>query len=256
MVRRLLPRFNLAQLHMGFRRRVMQHFHKQFFFHKMRAAAGGQISAPGQQLHGFHVDVFVTCSGVSHRLAALGKGRRIQNDKIVVPTVFRLQFVQQCKHIGLHYLHPVRHAVLFRVQRCHPAGLAAHIHCCHMSRSAFGRIQGKTSGMSETVQHVFAFRNTSHTLPVIFLIQKEPRLLPVLHIYLVHNTVFTNRSHRRCGWNFAFQRKPAFSLFQSFQQADFYIVPLIHAGNGFTIFSQQLNQQRDQHMFALFHSQG
>ena len=48
----------------------------------MRAAAGGQISAPGQQLHGFHVDVFVTRGGVPHRLAALGKGRRIQDNKI------------------------------------------------------------------------------------------------------------------------------------------------------------------------------
>ena len=42
--------------------------------HEMGAGAGGQVAAPGEELHGFEVDLLIPPVGIFHRGPAFGKG--------------------------------------------------------------------------------------------------------------------------------------------------------------------------------------
>jgi len=65
----------------------------------MTAAASGQISATGQQFHGFEVNFFISAGGRLHRLAGFGKSRRVKNDIIIVMAFLFCQFCEQIKNI-------------------------------------------------------------------------------------------------------------------------------------------------------------
>ena len=82
-IRCLLLYLDLPQLPVGVLSGSAQHFDEQLLGGKVGAAGSGQIPAPGQQLHGAVVDLLVAAHGVLHRAARLGKGRGIQNDKVV-----------------------------------------------------------------------------------------------------------------------------------------------------------------------------
>ena len=83
MIRCLLFHLDLPQLAVRILCSGAQHLDEQLLGGKMGAAGSCQIAAAGQQLHGTVVDLLVTAHGVLHSAARLGKGRRVQNDKIV-----------------------------------------------------------------------------------------------------------------------------------------------------------------------------
>ena len=99
MVGALLAGLDLPELHPGVTGGAVEHFDEQLLGGEVAARAGGQISAPGQQLHGPVVDLLIAAHGVVYRLAALGEGRGIEDDEIVLPGLL-LQLRKQVEHVG------------------------------------------------------------------------------------------------------------------------------------------------------------
>ena len=104
MIGALLAAFDLPQLHPCIAGGAAEHFDEQFFRGEVAAGAGGQISAPGQQLHGPVVDLLIPGHGVGHRLAAFGEGGRVKNDEIILSGLL-FQLRKQVEHIGGHTVH-------------------------------------------------------------------------------------------------------------------------------------------------------
>ena len=65
-IRRLLARGNLPQLHPGVRCRGGQHFAEFFLRGKVAAAAGGQVAPARQKAHGAGVDFFIAAQTAKH----------------------------------------------------------------------------------------------------------------------------------------------------------------------------------------------
>ena len=100
----LLAGLDLPQLDAGIQGGLPEHGGEFLLCGEVGAGAGGQQAAPGQQLHGPVVDLFVACHGVLHRLPGFRKGRRIQDDEVILPL---FQAGQQVKDVGRHALHHV-----------------------------------------------------------------------------------------------------------------------------------------------------
>ena len=83
MIRGLLARLDLPQGNFCIKSGGPQHFAKQLFGHKVRAGAGSQISAAGQQLHSPQIDFLIAAQSRIYSLVGFGKSRRIQ-DNIVI----------------------------------------------------------------------------------------------------------------------------------------------------------------------------
>ena len=99
MIRPLLAGFYLPKGHMGVGGSLQKHPFEILFVHEVGTGAGSQIPAPGQQLHGPAVDLLIAPVGIFSGIAALGKGRGIQNDIIVCPALLFAQFRKQFKYI-------------------------------------------------------------------------------------------------------------------------------------------------------------
>ena len=73
MVGGLLTGFDLAKSHARVLGGVVKHLFKIGLGHKMRAGAGGKITAAGKELHCLEVDLLVAANGVFQRVTALVK---------------------------------------------------------------------------------------------------------------------------------------------------------------------------------------
>ena len=100
MIRRLLPCLDLPQCHTGIQRCFLQHFAEHLVRHKVRAGTGRQIPAAGQQPHRLPIDLLIAVIGVFGGRAALGKGRRVQNNIVIVALFLFGHLGQQVKNIG------------------------------------------------------------------------------------------------------------------------------------------------------------
>ena len=114
--------------------------------------AGGEKTAPGQQLHGPVVDLLIPGDGVGNGPAGLGEGRRVQDDE-VVPLRLLLQRGQQVEHVGGHAVYCAGEAVARRVGPGHLHGGLRHIHGGDVLRPAHRGVQSEGSGVGEAVQH-------------------------------------------------------------------------------------------------------
>ena len=83
MVGALLAHLDLPELYAGVSGGAAEHGDKQLLRGEVTARAGGQIAAAGQQLHGAVVDLLIAGHGLGNSSAAFGKGRRIENNKII-----------------------------------------------------------------------------------------------------------------------------------------------------------------------------
>lgn len=59
----------------------------------------------GRMRHGLEVDLLIAANGVCHRRAALGKGRRVEDNVIIRTALLLGQLCEQVKYIGAEILH-------------------------------------------------------------------------------------------------------------------------------------------------------
>ena len=254
MIGALLAAFDLPQLHPRVAGGAAEHFDEQLLRGEVAAGAGGQISAPGQQLHGPVVDLLIPGHGVGHRLAAFGEGRRVEDDEIILPGLL-FQLRQQVEHIGGHAVHdgfqPVAAGVLRRALHRE----LRHVHGGDMGRAAFGRVQGKGTGVGKAVQHGFALCQLRHRQTVVLLIQEKAGLLPVFKVHRVDDAVFRDvhgGGLRRC---FTGQGIPALVLGHPLPLPEGHIVALVDAADLLPILPQHLGQQGKQPVLDALHAQ-
>ena len=84
MIRSLLADFHFAEADVCIFSRIFQHIFKIFALHEVRAGAGGEVAAAGQQSHGAVVYLAVAALGGVDSPAALGEGRRVEDDEVVL----------------------------------------------------------------------------------------------------------------------------------------------------------------------------
>ena len=227
MVRALGAGLHQAQLHLGVAGGALEHLPEQGVRHKVRAGTGGQVPAPGQGLHGPVVDFLVAPLRVFHRLAGLGKGRRVQDDVVVRP---RGQVGQQIKDVGHLVLHgeAVAGGVLFGAGD----GRLADIHRVHPLGPGLGAVEPKGAGVGEAVQHGLPRGDAGGRGPVVLLVQEKAGLLAVLKVHQVADAVFHNLRLGGFREGLARQGVPALVLLQAFQLPYLHVVALVNPPDG------------------------
>ena len=65
-----------------------------------------------------------------------------------------------------------------------------------MHRSCFCGVERKGAGVRKAIEHTLATSDFCRGEPIVFLIEEEPRLLPILNIHGVANAVFDNLNLR------------------------------------------------------------
>ncbi len=117
-IRRLLPRLHLTQLHAGVPGCRGQHLPKELVRHEVGAGASGEIAASGQQLHGAGIDLLVAPLRAGARLPALGESRRVEYDEIIGRDLFLTERRQQIKDVGGQEVYSAGEAVPRGVPLC------------------------------------------------------------------------------------------------------------------------------------------
>ena len=234
----MLADLDLAQLAVGIVSGLVQHLHKHGLGGKVAAAGRGQIAAPGQQLHGAVVDLFIAAHGAFGCGARLGKGGRVKNDKVVGAALF-FKAGQKGKGILAHKVH-VGKAVTLGVAAGHINGALADVGRRYAHSAALGSVHGKAAGVGKAVQHGKAVGQGCHCAAVIFLVQEKAGFLAVFKIHMVVNAVFADLSLTAGGVGLAGQLKPALILGQALFVAQGHIVALVNAANRLPIGAQHL----------------
>ena len=256
MIRALLTRLDLAQRDGGIRRGGGQHLAEQLIGHKVGAGTGGQIAAPGKQLHGPAVDLPIAPDGRLHRLAGLGEGRRVQNNKVIVMALLLAQLGEQVEHIGALEAHPVLQPVAPGVFSGHVDGGLGDVHTGDVLRSAHSRVQAEGAGVGKAVQHPFACGDAGHCRPIILLVEEEAGLLSVLHIHQIAHAVFHDLRYGTFRGRQTFNGIPALALLQSFPEPDGHIVSLVDAPDVLAHLAQNVQQGGKHHVLHPLHAQG
>ena len=110
--------------------------------------------------------------------------------------------------------------------------------------------------MGKAVQYPAALGKTCHRPAVVFLIEEKAGLLPVFHIDRIIDAVFADLGDgalRRC---LTGKRIPASPLLQPFETADGSVVALKDAGDALPVFTQHLNEQREDQILEPLHPDG
>ena len=252
MIRSLLLHFDLPQLAVRILCRCTQHLDEQLLGGKVGAAGSCQIAAAGQQLHGTVVDLLVAAHGVFYGAARLGKGRRVQNDKIVgVPLFFQPR--QQLKGVLAQKVH-IGQTVALGIALRHGNGLGADVGGGHTGSAARSGVQCKAAGVGKTVQYGVACGKACHSPAVVLLVKEEAGLLPILEVHMVVNAVLADLGLGACRMSLTGQLKPAFVLLKTFLGSQSLIVALVDAIDGLAVGTQDFCQNGEEDGLELFHA--
>ena len=112
MITVLLGNRDLFQGYTGFPGGFLQHLFEHVYLHVPGTRTCRKISSVTQYFHGFLVYAFIALVGVICSSAALGKGRRIQDDQVIVS---ESDLIQVLKDIGFGKGHAFLKSVEFRV---------------------------------------------------------------------------------------------------------------------------------------------
>ena len=255
MVAGLLPGLDLPQLHSGVSGGAVEHGCELLLCGEVGAGAGGEKTAPGQQLHGPVVDLLIPGDGVGNGPAGLGEGRRVQDDE-VVPLRLLLQRGQQVEHVGGHAVHCAGEAVARRVGPGHLHGGLRHIHGGDVLRPAHRGVQSEGSGVGEAVQHRPAPGDAPHRPAVVLLVQEEPGLLAVLHVYQIFHAVLRDLRHCRIRRRFPRQGIPPLALGQPLLLPQGHVVPEKDPADREPVRPEELRQRRQQDVLDPLHAHG
>ena len=246
----LLSHFNLPQLDAGVLGGAVEHLDEKLLRGEVRTGAGGKISAARQQLHGAIVDLLIAGHGFGNGLAALGKGRRIENDEVIAAGLL-FQLRQQLEHVGAYAFHYIIQAVAAGVFAGAFHGEIADVHRCHMLGTALGGIEGEGTGVSKAIQHCFALRQLADGKTVIFLVEEKASLLSVNEIYRIDDAVFGDIHSGDIGGGFAVGDIPALALGYALLFPDGHIVTLEDTHNILPILTQDAEKLIENHILAL-----
>ena len=173
MIRRLLAPFDLAQVYARIRGGIGEHAAEQIVAHEMGARARSEITATGQELHGLQVDFLVAANGVVHSMARFGKGRRIEDDEVVIVILLFCQLRQKVEDVGLLGCDDGFEAVAADVFLRHFYGFGRDVDGGNAGSAALGRIEGKCTCMGEAIEDVAALGELGYSQAVIFLDRKS-----------------------------------------------------------------------------------
>ena len=110
--------------------------------------------------------------------------------------------------------------------------------------------------MGEAIQHMLAGTDPGHGQPVVLLVQEKAGLLSVHHVHMVAQAVFGDDGHQvglRQGA--AGNGRDALAFGHALQFPDLHIVALVDALHVLAHFPQDLQEQGEQQLFALFDAQ-
>ncbi len=255
MIRCLLPCLNLAKADARVPGGVPKHLLKARSRHKVAAGAGGEIAAPGKQLHGPPVDLPVTPVGAVRRSPAFREGGRVQDD--IVPVCASLGGVRQkAENVRLTEFHLFCEAVERGIFRGLFQGVGGNIHRSDLGRPGFGGIEGKGAGMGEAVQHPASLRQLRGSGPIVLLVKEKAGLLPVDIVHVVADTVFRNDHVAVKVCPQAGKRNEPADVFQALFGPQRRIAPLIDRPDADPQLAQLLRQQAENELLAPVHSQG
>ena len=252
MIRCLLFHLDLPQLAVRILCSGAQHLDEQLLGGKVGAAGSCQIAAARQQLHGTVVDLLVTAHGVLHSAARLGKGRRVQNDKIVGVSL-SFQAGQQLKGVLAQKVH-IGQTVALGIALRHGNSLGADVGGGHTGSAARSGVQCKAAGVGKAVQHGVTCSKACHRPAVVLLIKEEAGLLAVLEVHMIVNSVLTDLGLGACRVSLTGQLKPAFVLLKTFLCAQSLIVALVDAVDGLAVGAQDFCQNGEEDGLELFHA--
>ena len=254
MVRRLLASFDLAEADAGVFGGVVEHPAEQVVTHEVGARTGREVTAAGQEFHGFQVDFLVAPDGVVDGMARFGEGRRVEDDEIIVMALVVGQVGQEVEDVGLLGRDDVFQAVAADIFVGHVDGFLGNVDGCDAGRPALGCIEGKGSGMGEAVQDMLAGSDFGDSQAIVFLVQEESRLLAIFHIDIVEDAVFVDGRQDAARLGQKVGLIPAFILFHAIQFADFDVVPFINASDGDAHGGQFVDESLEDDRFDLVHA--
>ena len=240
MVRRLLPRLDLAQLHPRVRGGGAQHALEILRAHEVAAGGRREIAPARKQLHRAVVDLAVAALGSFHGLSGFGEGRRVENDEVIGLAALRLQRREQVEDVRAEKVHALLQAVARGVFPRHPDRALGYVRRRHVRGGALHGVERKGTRVREAVQHALAPREPRDCLAVVFLVEEEAGLLPVLHVHGVENAVLADLRHGR---ERVLLSPPALALFKALKGADGGVVALVDPLDPFSVCAQDLEQQ-------------
>ena len=254
MVRRLLASFDLAEADAGVFGGIVEHLAEQVVAHEVRARAGRQVTAAGQEFHSFQVDFFIAPDGIADGMARLGEGRRVEDDEVIVMALVFSQVREQIEDVGLLGRDDGFQAIAADVLVSHVDSFLRNIDSCDAGCPALGRIKGKGPGMSEAVQDMFAGSDFGDSQAVVFLIQEEARLLAIFDVYIIEDAVFVDRRQDAARLRQEVRFIPAFILFHAVQFTDLDVIPFVNAADGDAHSGQFIDEGLEDDRFHLVHA--
>ena len=255
MIRSLLTRLDLAQGDLRVLGGIRQHGTKPVVRHKMRAGARGQIPAARQDAHSLEVDLLIAADGVCHGRAALGKGRRVEDNVIIRAALLLSQLRQQVKHIGTEILHATIQTVERSIVPRGRERILRHIDRHDGRRSGCSTVETKCPGMREAIEHALSCGKLCRCAAVILLVEEKARLLTVDIVNIVQDTVFADRHMTVQVRLEVIERHKAGALLHPLFFPELDVVALVDRVDLLTAGTQRLQQEREQLRLAQLHTQ-
>ena len=191
MIRCLCAVFHLAKSLVCTSCSLADRFCKQFIFHKMGTGTGCKKSAVFYQFHSTKIDLTVAFDCIFDRTAGFCKCRWIQNDHIVLFSLF-FELRKQFKNIFTYKFYGFIQTIQFRIFLCLVNSKLRCIYSCYFFRSGDSCIQCKRTGMCKAVQYPRIFTELLNRKTIIFLVKEKSCLLSVFDIDLISDTIFLN----------------------------------------------------------------
>ena len=250
MIHSLLAEFHLPQPSVGIAGCLLNGLPEQLRRHEVRAGAGDQVPSVLYEQESLPVDLAVSGDCRLHRASRFGKGRRIQNDHIILLPFLPLGR-QEIKDIADHIINAVLEPIEACILLCLTDGEPRGVDGGYVSCSCRRRIQAKRAGVGEAVQHFAPPADRPDGTPVPFLIQEKARFLSVLHVYDVVHAVLRDRhvGVKRLG------QKAAPAL-HSLLLPDPGVASFIDPADSDAVFLQDLHQRRQQQVLPPLDAQG
>ena len=170
--------------------------------------------------------------------------------------MFLHQLRQQVKHIRADEIHLVGEPVLLRVRAGKLHRSRGNIHGGDVRGSRFCGVERERAGMREAVQHALAARDFRRREAVVFLVEEEASLLPVLNVHIVSDAVFDDLDARARRLRQKRGAIPTLLELQAFQLTDADLVALKDAADFDAVVAQERYQQAVEHVLDALDTDG
>ena len=195
-----------------------------------------------------------------HGRAALREGGRIQDDEVERTSLFletglALHKLRQVFHdIGAREVHPVVQVVEPCILLGKRDGGIGDIDAADELGPSCGSIEAERPYMAEAVKDTASLCKLSNRSSVVLLVEEEAGLLAVLYVQIEEKAVFLchDTGVVRCGDAWLFP--PALVKIESLEPSRGRVCPLIDATDLLAIGTQDIEDQREEHLFPQLHA--